>query len=689
MPRNLAFVVALAACLASRPHVGVLFAAAPETPQTQQAQQPPQTPQTPAPRPTFRSTIDTVSVDVIVLDKQGRPVTDLTAADFEIRESKKPQRIDTFKFIDVEAAPESRPTTHREITSIEDQRREAGRDDTRVIVIFLDDYHVRRGNAMRVREQLATFVSRLSPNDMVAIVYPLTPVVAMTFSRNHDGTAAALMQFDGRKYDYTPRNAYEERYQFQPPELQERMRNDLTMSAIEQVCVVMGSLKQGRKTLLYVSEGISGSLPQGVATQGPLGGRTPVARPPDNAMEERLAFFASTEVLSRMRLVWAAAARGNTAVYTLDPRGLATGEFDINDNVSSDIDRRVLNESTDMLRTLAGETDGRSIVGRNNPLPELQQMVRDTSAYYLIGYTSSEAPRDGKFHEIDVRVNRRDVDVRARKGYWAYTLEEAERMTAPPKPEAPADVRRALESLSSADETTLRRRRLNVWLGATPVAAAGPSPMRSEVTLAWESLAARGEAGEAIDRVDVVATASDGAVVFQQTVGKTDPLGRVAGRATFVAPAGPLRLRLTGLSLSGNRVEAVDESFDVPDFGGTALLVSAPAVYRGRTARDMQSIRAAAAPVPAVGRAFSRTERLLLRFGARAGSVSAPELTARILNRLGEEIASLAAPTAVTEGRYEAQVILAALPPGDYLVELAAKAGDQTARTLLAIRVTG
>ena len=55
-------------------------------------------------------------------------------------------------------------------------------------------------------------------------MYPLTPVTAITFSRNHEGTAQAIMNFEGRKYDYTPRNAYEERYQMQPPEILERMR---------------------------------------------------------------------------------------------------------------------------------------------------------------------------------------------------------------------------------------------------------------------------------------------------------------------------------------------------------------------------------------------------------------------------------------------------------------------------------
>ena len=75
----------------------------------------------------------------------------------------------------------------------------------------------------------------------------------------------------------------------------------------------------------------------------------------------------------------------------------------------------------DTLRLLAEQTDGRAIVNRNDLAIGMKQITRDSSAYYLIGYNSSEAPTDGKFHNIRVRVKRPGVQVRARKGYWAFT----------------------------------------------------------------------------------------------------------------------------------------------------------------------------------------------------------------------------------------------------------------------------
>ncbi|MEZ5317599.1 MAG: VWA domain-containing protein [Vicinamibacterales bacterium] len=690
MNRRLAVSVLLAALIAASP--AAQGAGDPDRPggaPPQTAAPPPQAaaPSSQAPQqPTFRTRIDSVSVDVAVLDKQGNPVADLTPGDFEVREDGKLQTVDTLRFIDIDTAARSRPTTHREITSMEDQIREASRDDTRVIVIFLDDYHVRLGNGMRVREQVARFVSGLEDNDLVAVMYPLTPASAMTFSRDHDGLARAILKFQGRKYDYTPRNSYEERFQTLPARQQERMRNDIVISSLESVCAYLGTLREGRKTVLYVSEGLSGSLPEGVTTQGEWGvptGRQTGGQVQNTLMDDRMAFFNSTELLSSMRLVFSAANRANTSIYTLDPRGLAASEFDINDNVSSEVDRRVLGETLDSLRSLAGETDGRAIVSRNDPAPMLEQMVRDSSSYYLLGYTSSEAPRDGKFHKIEVKVKRKDVDVRARSGYWAYTAEEVERVLAPSTPEPPRDVIEALESLAAADESTLRRRAMQVWLGTLP-SADGP-----KVVLAWEGMAPEGRDAEVIDHVEVAATSAAGDALYTGAVPRTDVLGRQAGRIDFAAPAGQIRVRLTARDAAGGRVEADDVTYEVPAVAGDALFLTPPVVYKGRTARDILNIKAAEAPVPAVTRAFSRTERLLLRFGAGAPGGATPDVTLRLLNRQGTGMVDLRPPTALGDGRYEAQVVLSSVPPGDYLIEFAASAGGQSTRTLLALRITG
>ena len=69
----------------------------------------------------------------------------------------------------------------------------------------------------------------------------------------------------------------------------------------------------------------------------------------------------------------------------------------------------------DTLRTLASQTDGRAIVNRNDLGTGMTQIVRDTSAYYLLGYNSTQSPSDGKFHEIKVQVKRPGIQVRAHR----------------------------------------------------------------------------------------------------------------------------------------------------------------------------------------------------------------------------------------------------------------------------------
>lgn len=636
---------------------------------------PPQAPQ----QPTFRARIDSVSVDVIVTDRQGRPVTDLTADDFEVREADRPQKIEAFKLVTIDDGPIT-PAQQRDVLSMSEQIRAAADESNRLFIIYLDDYHVRRGNSMRVREQLAEFVRQLTPRDLVAVLYPLTPVTAATFSRHHDGTASAVMNFDGRKYDYTPRNAFEERYQQYPPEAQERMRNDSVISSLESVCAYLATLRDGRKTVLFVSEGLSGTLPAGVSTTGTLGAVVPPGVQPSQSQM----FFNQSDLLSRFRHVFTAAARANTSIYTLDPRGVASNEFDIADRVSYEMDRQILAEATDSLRVLADQTDGRAIVSRNDAMPALKQMVRDMSAYYLLGYTSSIAPRDGKFHTISVRVKRRDVDVRARKGYWAYTAEEVERASAPPKPGPPADVSSALDSLAQVVEPAGRRPYL-VWLGAARGAAE-----KSAVTVAWEGVTAPGAGPEqVVDRLTVSAVSITGEAVFSGPASRDPQAPRPAGVVTFDAPAGTLRVRVIAENASGRRLETDELTFEVPDFTAIGPIIATPVVFRGRTARDLQQIRAAAAPVPTATRQFSRTERLLVRFAAYGPGGTAPKLSMRLLNRLGDSMAALPSPASLPSGTSESEIGLGALPPGDYLIEIAATSGGETTRTLLPIRITG
>ena len=652
----------------------VLALAAPVVPHAQDQAQ-----DTPQQTPTFRSRIDSVSVDVIVTDRQGNPVTDLTPEDFEIRERGRPQAIETFKLVRTAYLP-GEPVPP-EILSTDEHTRQTSDEANRLFVIFLDDYHVRLGNSFSVREKVAQFLSQLSPRDLVAIVTPLSQFSATTFTRNHDASAGIVMGFRGRKFDYTPRHPLEEQYAGEPPAVQERFRNDMVISALGRLCEWLGTLRDGRKTILFVSEGLTGTLPQGVQTTDALYGGQRTAGPANDSQ----AYFQEAMVMGDLDRVFRVASRANAAIYTLDARGLATSDFGINDNVTQMQGQQALSRTMDTMRVIAEETDGRAIVGRNDPLPALRQMVRDSGTYYLVSYTSSFAPRDGKFHEIEVRVRRRNVDVRARKGYWAISPDSIERAAAVAVNRPTAEVTEALDALAESVEPGRGR---SVTMSVS--ASRGSSPERARVTVAWEAAAGTpGMVTDTADRVVVTANAITGQQLFQGTVARDANAARPAGQITFDAPAGMLNVRSVAESARGQRLESNELMFDVPDFSGTGPQLTSVDLFRGRTARDIQLVRTAEHPVPAVVRTFSRAERVLLRFGAYGPGGTTPAISMKLLSRAGTSMATLPAPVAGQNGMLEAEMALASFPPGDYLIEISAESDGTVVRKLLGIRVTG
>ena len=168
-------------------------------------------------------------------DKAGNSVNDLQQADFDVLEDGKPQKIDTFKLIKLDGGVQDAiKEPPKEIRTDYDEEAEAARDDVRLFAIFLDDYHVRRGSSMSVRKQLATFVdTQMGPTDMLGVMYPLESTASVRMTRNHAAVSRGLEQFTGRKYDYEPKNQYEEQYAYYPAETVEQIRNQVSLSALE------------------------------------------------------------------------------------------------------------------------------------------------------------------------------------------------------------------------------------------------------------------------------------------------------------------------------------------------------------------------------------------------------------------------------------------------------------------------
>jgi VWFA-related protein len=683
----------LAAAFVAPLALGVKAQDAPAAQKPESAQQPGQAPPAPADQqtPVFRSDINFVRVDVIVTDRQGNPVHDLKQEDFEVTEDGKPQAIQTFKLINVSEDTGVGTDPPREVRNSIDEQTEAARDDVRLFAIFLDDYHVRLENSMRAREILARFVeNQFNPKDLVSIMYPLWSINDVLLSRNRRAVATALREFTGRKYDYTPRNAFEERYVHYVSTIEaERIRNEVTLTAIKGLIIRLGGLGERRKAIVLVSEGFTNVLPVQVNDQiatcnGAACGNQPRPRadpvggassPAQQRMESQ-EFFMQSQMMSDIKMVTDLANRYNCAIYSLDPRGLAPFEFDLSSAgqaaVSLTKNQQMLDTTIDTLRVLADETDGRAIVNSNDLDRGLRQIIRDTSAYYLLGYTSA-VTTDGKYHKLNVRVKRQGLQVRSRPGYMAMSATEVERALAPKKPGPPPAITEALGTLAVSAQQ--RRNLIRSWVGMSP-----GSDGKTKVSFVWAPAPAMpGVRRETVGSVSLLAGGANSELHYRQKA-------LMPGRVEFEVMPGPIELEIGVQDASGEVLDRETRKIVVPSLG-LGLTFSTPEVFRGRTLPEWQAIAADAKAIPVSEREFRRTDRLLVRVGVQSPG-GTPVVTARMLNREGGEMSTLPVTPASGGAVHQVDVPLAALPTGEFLIEVIAKDGAEQAATLVAFRVT-
>ena len=684
--------IVLVLLLAGLTQPGTAQQAAP--PQSEQAA-PPQTPQG-QPQPTFRAGINYVAVDVIVKDRRDNPVIDLRKEEFEVFEDGKPQPIEEFRLVKIDSTAKPGDPVPRRIRSRDDEQAEASREDVRVFAILLDDYHTRKLTSMSIREPLTKFLqTQLAPTDLVAIMYPLTPVSDLLFTNDHASIVSAVQRFEGRKFDYIPRNRFEEQYARIPPQEVERIRNDVVMDALSSVAVRMGSMRQGRKSIIFVSEGFTIMLPpqmQRLNAQDPIDPRIAVAGAAvqDSPQQQSAEFFNQAMLDSRLREVYRDVNRNNVSIYSLDPRGLTPFEYDIDAvpggaSISFQTDRRALQMTQDTLKALSEETDGRAIVNRNSLDQGLASIVRDSSFYYLLGYNSTQSQNDGKFHEIRVRVKRSGVDVRARKGYWALTAADVKRVGSA----APTVAKPIMTALASIAPSVQAGKFVRTWVGTER-----GSNGKTRVTLIWEPLLAppgttrREQAG----RVSLLAATASGELVFrgaspEQSVTPAPGTANGPQRLTFESPPGKLELRLTVQDAGNGTLDQETKTIDVPDLTAPVAAITTPRVLRARTVREFQTLAADAAATPTVGREFSRTERLLIRFDAYAAGSEQVQPTAILLNRAGSKMADVPVAAAPAGGTHQINLSLASIPAGEYLVEIAVSSASGEAKELVPFRV--
>ena len=378
-------------------------------------------------RPTFRSGRDLVSVDVVVRDRQGNIVKGLTAADFEVREDGRPQEVLGLSYQEITATDVPPLATTELLAGVEERMTAAvpggakpapeGRPMTaadvaghRLIVLLFDISSMQPEDVQRAVDSANKYVSeQMSPADLVAVATVSTALdVLNDFTGDRAVVAASLAKLGYTEGTAAPpaddATAATEEAAIAATEATETeasemdmFNNDVRLRALRTLADTLAPLEQ-KKAILYFSAGME-------------------RRGQDNQIELRTAINS--------------AVRAHVAIYPVDTRGLqavvpggdarqASGRGQSlfsGRGVSQQFSR--LAASQDTLTSLAADTGGTAFTDSNDFGQAFARVTRDMSAYYLLGYSSSNNVKDGRFRRIQVRVKRDGLRVEARAGYFA------------------------------------------------------------------------------------------------------------------------------------------------------------------------------------------------------------------------------------------------------------------------------
>jgi VWFA-related protein len=668
------------------------------------------------PQPTFRAEANYVRVDVFPT-RNGAPVTDLTAADFEVIEDRAPQKIEQFEHVVIRAAGvgEGRPepnTVAQSLQAIQDPR-------ARVFVLFLDPAHVELGTSKKISQTLVNTLNRLmGPDDYVGFMVPPMTLRDVTFARR-TVVIQHLLERDwwGKRDSMFPQDEVEEQYAYcydarvlnEPAignEMILRHREQQTFDALEDLVLGIRNLREERKAVLAITDGWLIYRPNPSLAR-PLGGdkdtapgNPPIGVDPRNGKlstadpnsygqtalrkcELDRQVLANLDDETRMRTIIDEANRANTSFYPVDPRGLAV--FDESIVPSSVINGSrpppmlpLQQESAQLrareqgLRQLADGTDGLAVVATNNIEPALRRVVADLSSYYLLGYYST-GKLDGRFHSITVRVKRQGVTVRARRGYQALRESDLTVGTTAPVRAAAAATTNADAAMAVAASSAV----------AKIVNSARDLPLRVHATAGWrrgpdgKPVAVFWTVGEVVDRTsgaDLDAMVLNSAGDLVSSVKARIMPGTTSTRLAIVpdgpVSAGDYTVRVKSQGPAGSETVSLPVALaQAPSASGAMF------VRRGPTTGNKD--------VPTADVRFRRSERVRVEVPSPADITSA-----RLLDKTGKPISAIPV-TAATRTDADgvkwatADVLLAPLAPGDYIVEVVA--GET--RTLAAFRI--
>jgi VWFA-related protein len=624
------------------------------------------------PQATFRARADLIQLDVSVLDRNRRPVTDLTAADFTVLENGKPRPIQAFTAIDLPPMPRLLPGWQTETPPdvVTNQVSPA-----RIVVLLIDDASVSAGGpgtsgswaVSKLRQAASTLVDELGPTDLAAVVFTRDNRTAQSLTLDRRRLRAAIERstiFPGWSMDDGDSDSSVG---------DGDMRSDpaaqtgdcfcgyCAFEALREVARALVSIEDRRKDVLFVSAGWA------------LHPRSPC-------------YIRQVQLLTE---TFRLAQEGHVSVHPMDPSGLLTHAVTAaSRRTAPSLQGSTINLGVEFLRTIADHTGTRAVVNNNDPDRQVRRILDEARSYYLLGFEPADLTPDGKKRKIEVKVNRRNVEVRSRDGYYPPTLPET------PTGGAVPTLDRLIERLLPEDDVPLA-------LSLTPVL--GGAGAEVAVVVGVTHVGASGAVSGASEDIEVVARILDHygrpRGIERRTVRLALNEQGAGGRYELLSrlPITPGRYEIRLGVQSRDRSGSVYGYVEVPDFARERLTVTNWLI--GVTPGAVHAPKGLLADLlpfaPTSRRSFRATDRVegLLRIHLGGSAPAAPvTVETSVLDAAGTALAHEArtfGSEAFTTARHTDHrwLVPVSFPPGEYLLEATVRSGEASARSAVRYRI--
>jgi VWFA-related protein len=535
----------------------------------------------------FRTSVQYVTVDVVVTDKDDKPIENVGIDEFEIVESGKPQKIADFQFISIPAVSRDIAVNVAKQPDPDVAANTAPTPTSRLFVIVIDDLHLIEQDIVRIKRTLTDLVNSFSPDDEVAMVFVSHSNLGVNFTRN---TSVIMARVDNIKealgfgLDAAAQGPAREptdpiavgsgRLPTAPTSGKSAGLDAVPSYAKYRLAYARNAVQ----TLSMVAKSLAGSSHARRAVFFVTGGTTIDPFTSDFSDPLQLDFRTLQDDYVK---IFDDAKRADVPIYVVDPRG----NIDCADAVRGapptglpcqQIMANVRIQHNNM-SAIAVNTGGRAIFNASDMTRMMKEIVQENGSYYLLGYYPEPFTADGKFHELKVHVKRPGTRVRARAGYEAPS---ATRASAP-----------VSESVTSAITAGVNVSALALRAFAEPISSDGKTSTIA-VTVELTYPAPVDGSKRLDDNIELRLVALDPDAKQKATSTRTHHFTAAApetGSVTFLindvltVPAQPLTLRVAVGSQALGKAGTVQVPIDMPKeskgltLGGIALGLDGPA----------------------------------------------------------------------------------------------------------------